>query len=75
MENIHGERLGLMVAVISFMFMVFFIILVDSNEDVRMLDEDYRRYLVNRKKESKKDKFLKEVEEYDKSKVSKFRRH
>lgn len=64
-----------MVAVISFMFMVFFIILVDSNEDVRMLDEDYRRYLVNRKKESKKDKFLKEVEEYDKSKVSKFRRH
>ena len=64
-----------MVAVISFMFIIFFVILVDSNEDVRMLDEDYRRYLVNRKKESKKDKFLKEVEEYDKSKVSKFRRH
>lgn len=64
-----------MVAVISFMFMVFFIILVGNNEDVKMIDEDYRRYLANRKKESKKDKFLKEVEEYDKSKVSKFRRH
>lgn len=60
-----------MVAVISFMFMVFFIILIGNNEDVRMIDEDYRRYLVNRKKESKKDKFLKEVEEYDKSKTSK----
>ena len=59
-----------MVAVISFMFMVFFIILIGNNEDVRMIDEDYRRYLVNRKKESKKDKFLKEVEEYDKSKAS-----
>ena len=64
-----------MVAVISFMFMVFFIILVGNNEDVKMIDEDYRRYLANRKKKSKKDKFLKEVEEYDKSKVSKFRRH
>ena len=64
-----------MVAVISFMFMVFFIILVDSNEDVKMLDEDYRRYLVNRNKESKKDKFLKEVEEYDKSKAYKSRRY
>ena len=64
-----------MVAVISFMFMVFFIILIGNNEDVRMIDEDYRRYLVNRKKESKKDKFLKEVEEYDKSKTSKSRRH
>lgn len=64
-----------MVAVISFMFIIFFVILVDSNEDVRMLDEDYRRYLVNRKKESKKDKFLKEVEKYDKSKTSKSRRH
>ena len=74
MENIHGERLGLMVAVISFMFMVFFIILMGNNEDVRMIDEDYRRYLANRKKESK-DKFLKEVEEYDKSKASKSRRH
>ena len=63
-----------MVAVISFMFMVFFIILIGNNEDVRMIDEDYRRYLVNRKK-SKKDKFLKEVEEYDKSKASKSRRH
>ena len=74
MENIHGERLGLMVAVISFIFMVFFIILMDSNEDARMLDKDYRIYLANRKKESK-DKFLKEVEEYDKSKTSKSRRH
>ena len=65
-----------MVAVISFMFMVFFIILhMDYNEDVRVIDEHYRRYLVNRKKESKKDKFLKEVEEYDKSKASKPRRH
>lgn len=64
-----------MVAVISFMFIAFFIILMDSNEDVRMLDEDYRRYLANRKKESKKDKFLKEVEEYDKSKASKSRRY
>lgn len=64
-----------MVAVISFMFMVFFIILMDSNEDVRMLDKDYRIYLANRKKESKKDKFLKEVEEYDKSKASKSRRY
>lgn len=58
-----------MVAVISFMFMVFFIILIGNNEDVRMIDEDYRRYLVNR------NKFLKEVEEYDKSKASKSRRH
>lgn len=74
MENIHGERLGLMVAVISFMFMAFFVILMDSNEDVRMLDKDYRIYLANRKKESK-DKFLKEVKEYDKSKTSKSRRH
>ena len=64
-----------MVAVISFMFMVFFIVLISNNEDVRMLDEDYRRYLANRKKESKKDKFLKEVEEYDKSKAYKSRRH
>ena len=64
-----------MVVVISFMFTVFFIILMDSNEDVRMLDKDYRMYLANRKKESKKDKFLKEVEEYDKSKASKSRRH
>ena len=64
-----------MVAVISFMFMVFFIILIGNNEDFRMIDEDYRRYLGNRKKESKKDKFLKEVEEYDKSKASKSRRH
>lgn len=64
-----------MVAVISFMFIAFFIILMDSNENVRMLDEDYRRYLANRKKESKKDKFLKEVEEYDKSKASKSRRY
>lgn len=67
-----------MVAVISFMFivnMVFFIILMGNNEDVRMLDEDYRRYLANRKKESKKDNFLKEVEEYDKSKTSKSKRH
>ena len=63
-----------MVAVISFMFMVFFIILMDSNEDVRMLDKDYRIYLANRKKESKKDKFLKEVDEYDKSKASNSRR-
>lgn len=74
MENIHGERLGLMVAAISFMFMAFFIILMGSNEDVRMLEKDYRIYLANRKKESK-DKFLKEVEEYDKSKTSKSRRH
>lgn len=58
-----------MVAVISFMFMVFFIILVGNNEDVRMIDEDYRRYLAN------KDKFLKEVEKYDKSKAPKSRRH
>ena len=64
-----------MVAVISFMFMVFFIILIGNNEDVRMIDEDYRRYLTNRKKESKKDKFLKEIEEYDKSKTSKSRRY
>ena len=64
-----------MVAVISFMFMVFFIILMGNNEDVRMIDEDYRRYLVNRNKESKKDKFLKEIEEYDKSKTSSSRRH
>ena len=70
MENIHGEKLGLMVAVISFMFMVFFIILIDGNEDVRMIDEDYRRYLANRKKKDKKDKFLKEIEKYDKSKTS-----
>ena len=63
-----------MVAVISFMFMVFFIVLISNNEDVRMLDENYRRYLANRKKESKKDKFLKEVEEYDKSKTYKSRR-
>lgn len=60
-----------MVAVISFMFMVYFIILIDSNEDVRVIDEHYRRYLAN----IKKDKFLKEVEEYDKSKASKSRRH
>ena len=71
MENIHGEKLGLMVAVISFMLMVYFIILIDSNEDVRMIDKDYRRYLAN----IKKDKFLKEIEEYDKSKASKSRRH
>ena len=64
-----------MVAVISFIFMVFFIVLISNNEDVRMLDEDYRRYLANRKKESKKDKFLKEVEEYDKSKTYKSRRY
>ena len=64
-----------MVAVINFMFMVFFIILIGNNEDVRMIDEDYRRYLANRKKESKKDNFLKEVEEYDKSKTSKSKRH
>ena len=64
-----------MVVVISFMFTVFFIILMDSNEDVRMLDKDYRMYLANRKKKNKKDKFLKEVEEYDKSKASKSRRH
>ena len=64
-----------MVAVINFMFMGFFIIFIGGNEDVRMIDEDYRRYLANRKKESKKDKFLKEVEEYDKSKASKSRRH
>ena len=62
-----------MVAVISFMFMVFFIVLISNNEDVRMLDEDYRRYLANRKK--KKNKFLKEVEEYDKSKTYKSRRY
>ena len=61
-----------MVAVISFMFMVFFIVLISNNEDVRMLDEDYRRYLANRK--NKKNKFLKEVEEYDKSKTYKSRR-
>ena len=54
-----------MVAVISFMFMVFFIILMGNNEDVRMIDEDYRRYLANRKKESKKDKFLKEIDKYN----------
>lgn len=66
MENIHGERLGLMVAVISFMFMAFFVILMDTIENVK----DYRRYLVNRK-----NKFLKEVEEYDKSKTFKSRRH
>lgn len=60
-----------MVAVISFMFMVFFIVLISNNEDVRMLDEDYRRYLANRK--NKKNKFLKEVEEYDKSKTYKSR--
>ena len=59
-----------MVVVISFMFMVFFIILIDGNEDVRMIDEDYRRYLANRKKKDKKDKFLKEIEKYDKSKTS-----
>ena len=59
-----------MVVVISFMFMVFFIILIDSNEEVRMIDEDYRRYLANRKKKDKKDKFLKEIEKYDKSKTS-----
>lgn len=58
-----------MVAVISFMFMVFFIALISNNEDARMIDEDYRRYLAN------KDKFLKEVEKYDKSKTSKSRRH
>ena len=62
-----------MAAVISFMFMVFVIILVGNNiEDAKTLDEDYedsRRYL------NKKDEFLKEVEEYDKSKASKSRRH
>lgn len=63
-----------MAVVISFMFMVFLIILIDGNEDVRMLDEDYRRYLVNRKKENKKDKFLREIEKYDKSKASNSRR-
>ena len=63
-----------MVAVISFMFMVFFIVLISNNEDVRMLDEDYRRYLTNRKKRLK-DKFIKEVEKYDKSKTSKSRRY
>lgn len=62
-----------MVAVISFMFMVFFIVLISNNEDVRMLDADYRRYLTNRK--NKKNKFLKEVEEYDKSKTYKSRRY
>ena len=62
-----------MVAVISFMFMVFFIVLISNNEDVRMLDEDYRRYLANRK--NKKNKFLKEVEEYDKSKTYKSRKY
>ena len=62
-----------MVAVISFMFMVFFIVLISNNEDVRMLDEDYRRYLANRK--NKKNKFLKEVEEYDKSKSYKSRKY
>ena len=61
-----------MVAVISFMLMVFFIILhMDNNEDVRVIDEHYRRYLAN----IKKDKFLKEIEKYDKSKASKSRRH
>lgn len=55
-----------MVAVISFMFMAFFVILMDTIENVK----DYRRYLVNRK-----NKFLKEVEEYDKSKTFKSRRH
>lgn len=60
-----------MVAVISFMLMVYFIILIDSNEDVRVIDEHYRRYLAN----IKKDKFLKEIEKYDKSKASKSRRH
>lgn len=64
-----------MVAVISFMFMFFFIVLIDGNEDVRMIDEDYRRYLANRKKENKRDKFLKEIEKYDKSKTSSSRRH
>ena len=54
-----------MVAVISFVLMVFFIILMGNNEDVRMIDEDYRRYLANRKKESKKDKFLKEIDKYN----------
>ncbi len=54
-----------MVAVISFMFMVFFIILMGNNEDVRMIDEDYRRYLGKKKKENKKDKFLKEIEKYN----------
>ena len=60
-----------MVVVISFMLMVFFIILhMDNNEDVRVIDEHYQRYLDNRKK----DKFLKEIEKYDKSKTSKSRR-
>lgn len=60
-----------MVAAISFVFMTFFVILMDSIEDAK----DCRRYLGNRKKESKKDKFLKELEEYDKSKAPKSRRH
>ena len=64
-----------MVAVISFMFMVYFIILIGGDEDVRTIDKDYRRYLANQKKENKKDKFLKEIEEYDKSKTSSSRRH
>ena len=60
-----------MVVVISFMLMVFFIILhMDNNEDVRVIDEHYQRYL----KKRKKDKFLKEIEKYDKSKTSKSRR-
>ena len=63
-----------MVAVISFMFMVYFVILIGGDEDVRMIDKDYRRYLANQKKENKKDKFLKEIEEYDKSKASNSRR-
>ena len=63
-----------MVVVISFMFTIFFVILVGGIEDIRMIDEDYRRYLVNRKK-SKKDKFLEEIEKYDKSKAYKSRRH
>lgn len=60
-----------MVVVISFIgLMVYFVILMGNNENTRMIDKDYRRYLDNRKK----DKFLKEIEKYDKSKTSKSRR-
>lgn len=64
-----------MVAVISFMLMSILIIILHNNEDVRMKDQDYLGYLGSRKKETNKDKFLKEVEEYDKSKAYKSRRH
>jgi hypothetical protein len=65
-----------MVAVISFIgLMVYFAILMCDDEDARMIDKDYLRYLANQKKENKKDKFLKEIEEYDKSKTSNSRRH